>query len=121
MPIADRWSTTDPVPEEVDVSVRAFGNKVNNSILRFLHERPQANLGDILESLGFKESTTQKHLVELEELGVISGDIPMGRRRGRSVNYSLNADRIKQILEAHMAYLLTGDTSSTVDATPPTK
>jgi DNA-binding transcriptional ArsR family regulator len=47
-----------------------------------------------------------KHLAALEEAGVVMVDVEPGRRHGRSPRYSANAARIKELLDAHLKYLL---------------
>jgi DNA-binding transcriptional ArsR family regulator len=106
MPPRDYWSGHDPIPEEVDLSVEVFGNRFNIDIVRFLAHVDRAQLSDLLEGTGIQRGTLSLHLKELEQVGVIVGDLAPDRRRGKSVNYSLDKARLEELFRAHMQFLL---------------
>jgi DNA-binding transcriptional ArsR family regulator len=112
MPVRDYWPRDISIPEAVDVSVAVLGNRFNNEIVRQLARVERAQLSGLLELTGIQRPTLGAHLRELEEWGVISVDLAPGRRKGKSVNYSLNKARVKDIVSAHLDFLV-GDSPST--------
>lgn len=91
---------------DVEAAVATFGNRSRNEILRFLTANGPATRGDIVAAVSAGEPSVAKHLAALEDAGVVIVDVEPGRRHGRSPRYSANAVRIKQLLEAHLSYLL---------------
>jgi len=53
--------------------------------------------------------TVHRHLVDLEDLGLIFGDTPQGARRGRTVRYSLDRVRTAAMTESLRVALLGDD------------
>jgi DNA-binding transcriptional ArsR family regulator len=91
---------------DVEAAVATFGNRSRNEILRFLTANGPATRGDIVAAVSAGEPSVAKHLPALEDAGVVIVDVAPGRRHGRSPRYSANAVRIKELLEAHLRYLL---------------
>jgi DNA-binding transcriptional ArsR family regulator len=94
-PHDDAWSA------DVEAAVATFGNRSRNEILRYLSAHGPASRGDIVTAV-----SVAKHLIALEESGAILVDLEPGRRHGRSPRYSANPARIKELLAAHLQYLL---------------
>ena len=99
-PHDDAWSP------DVEAAVATFGNRARNEILRFLTTFGPATRGDIVDSVSAGEPSVAKHLVALEQVGAVVVDVPAGRRHGRSPRYSANPVRIKELLDAHLRYVL---------------
>ena len=99
-PHDDAWSP------DVEAAVATFGNRARNEILRFLTTFGPATRGDIVDSVSAGEPSVAKHLVALEQVGAVVVDVPAGRRHGRSPRYSANPARIKELLDAHLRYIL---------------
>jgi ArsR family transcriptional regulator, arsenate/arsenite/antimonite-responsive transcriptional repressor len=99
-PHDDAWSA------DVEDAVATFGNRSRNEILRYLSAHGPSTRGDIVAAVSAGEPSVAKHLLALEEVGVILVDLEQGRRHGRSPRYSANSARIKQLLDAHLQYLL---------------
>jgi DNA-binding transcriptional ArsR family regulator len=91
---------------DVEAAVATFGNRSRNEILRFLTANGPATRGDIVAAVSAGEPSVAKHLTVLEDAGVVIVDVEPGRRHGRSPRYSANAARIKDLLDAHLSYLL---------------
>jgi ArsR family transcriptional regulator len=91
---------------DVEAAVATFGNRSRNEILRFLTANGPATRGDIVEGVSAGEPSVAKHLTALEDAGVVVVDVEPGRRHGRSPRYSTNPVRIKELLDAHLKYLL---------------
>jgi ArsR family transcriptional regulator len=95
-------------PADVDAAISAFGNRARSTILRYLTSRGDrgALRADIAEDTHMAIPTLSKHLRALEDLGVVHGNIDPDHRRGRSVAYRANTQRIQQLLAAHQDYML---------------
>jgi ArsR family transcriptional regulator len=93
---------------DVDAAISAFGNRARSTIVRYLASRGDVGAlrADIAEDTQMAIPTLSKHLRALEELGVIQGNIEPDHRRGRSVAYRANKERIQQLLAAHQDYML---------------
>ncbi|WP_139359712.1 helix-turn-helix transcriptional regulator [Arthrobacter sp. SRS-W-1-2016] len=91
---------------DVEAAVATFGNRSRNEILRYLSAHGPATRGDIVDAVSAGEPSVAKHLLALEESGAIVVDVEPGRRHGRSPRYSANPERIKELLAAHLQYLL---------------
>lgn len=94
-------------PKEVNVALSAFGNPARLEVLCFLHDHGPAYFGEILEGVGSSSSSLARTLKYLEqELGVITGDVALGERKGRAPRYSLNEDSVRKAISALQARLL---------------
>ena len=98
-PVTLDWS------HEVELAVATFGNRSRNEIIRYLLENGPVARGDIVANVGASEASVAKHLLLLEEAGAVSADVEPGRRHGRAPRYSVNPERVKALLEAHLRYL----------------
>ena len=99
-PEDDAWSS------DVEAAIATFGNRGRNEIVRFLAANGPASRGDIVAAVSAGEPSVAQHLLALEDAGVVTADVERGRRHGRAPRYSANRDRIKELLEAHLRYLL---------------
>ena len=90
---------------DVEVAVSTFGNRARNEIIRFLVANGPAARGDIVNNVSAGEPSVAKHLLFLEESGVVRADVEPGRRHGRAPRYSVDAERIRTLLDAHHRYL----------------
>lgn len=109
MPTRDYWPSATPLPQEVELSVEVFGNKFNNAIVRYLASVEHAQLSDLLKETGIARATLGIHLRQLEDWGVIAGDLPRGERRGKSVYYKVDRERVKALLKEHLQFLIGSD------------
>lgn len=99
-PHDDAWSA------DVEAAVATFGNRSRNEILRYLSAHGPSTRGDIVDAVSAGEPSVAKHLLALEDAGVVTADVEAGRRHGRSPRYAANAVRIKELLDAHLQYLM---------------
>jgi ArsR family transcriptional regulator, arsenate/arsenite/antimonite-responsive transcriptional repressor len=90
---------------DVEVAVSTFGNRARNEIIRFLVANGPAARGDIVNNVSAGEPAVAKHLLVLEESGVVRADVEPGRRHGRAPRYSIDTERIRTLLDAHLRYL----------------
>lgn len=93
---------------DVDAAISAFGNRARSTIVRYLASRGEVGAlrADIAEATQMAIPTLSKHLRALEELGVIQGNIEQDHRRGRSVAYRADQERIRELFAVHQAYML---------------
>lgn len=87
-----------PLSETLHDAVRAFGSAGHVAILAYLASVVRATAPEILETVPMAMVTMHRHLSELEHLGVVSADVPVGQRRGRRVTYSLDRVRAQELL-----------------------
>lgn len=78
-------------------------------IVRYLVEHPNSYYGQIQEATEIPTASVTRYLQDLEANGIITGDLPVDARRGRSVRYSVQADYITATLERIRAELLDGE------------
>jgi len=77
------------------------------AVCRAIGSKPDgAYLSDIIDITGIPIGSMRGHLKPLEAHGAISGDIPFERRKGRSVKYTLNAERILEAFDKTKTYLI---------------
>lgn len=91
---------------DVEAAIATFGNRARNEILRYLAAHGPAPRGDIVDAVSAGEPSVAQHLLVLEGAGAIGADVAPGRRHGRSPRYFINEERVKDLLTAHLHYLL---------------
>ena len=83
-----------------------IGNRARNEIIRYLNGHGPLRRGDIVEAVSASEASVAQHLISLEKSGVIVVDVVPGQRQGRAPRYSIDVDRVKELMEALRDYLL---------------
>lgn len=91
---------------DIEAAVATFGNRARNEILRYLAHHSPATRGDIVAAVSSEAPSVAKHLLVLEEAGVIKADVEPGQRHGKAPRYSTNKARIRELMAAHRRYLL---------------
>jgi len=99
------WPTNDPRPADVNIAISVLGNRTSVDILKFLRPRTSATVSAILKGTGILRPALSPQLVKLEEWDCISGDVPPGMRRGQNVSYSINLDRVDELMKAWKEYV----------------
>jgi DNA-binding transcriptional ArsR family regulator len=90
--------------DEVEAAVQLAGSRPRHEIVRFLSEHGPSFRSDIADSTGIAGGALGTHLERLMEIGVISADIPEGKRTGRAVRYTLHPGRVNDLLDAWFRY-----------------
>ena len=90
---------------EIEAAVATFGNRARNEILRYLAHHSPATRGDIVAAVSSEAPSVAKHLIILEEAGVITADREPGQRHGRAPRYSTNKARVREKLADQRRYL----------------
>ncbi len=93
------------MPEEVSVAIDALGNRARLEVLRILSRHGQLTLTEVAEALGIDRSSARRHLVTLEELGFVQGDVPHDERwRRTTVRWQADAHAVDQAFSALRDY-----------------
>lgn len=93
---------------DMEAAMVAFGNRAHNEIIRYLNGHGPVRRGDIVDSVSASEASVALHLITLEDSGVIVVDTVRGQRHGRAPRYSVDPDRVKELMAALRDYLLNG-------------
>lgn len=98
---------TDPTDSSTSLdSLATLAKQPAAKIVRYLVDHPDSYFGQIQEATDVPTATATRYLAELEAHGFIVGDIPSELRRGRSVRYTVNAERIGEALDQARRELL---------------
>jgi ArsR family transcriptional regulator len=90
--------------DEVEAAVQLAGSRPRHEIVRFLSEHGSSFRSDISDGTGIAGGALGSHLDRLMEIGVVSADIPEGKRTGRAVRYTLDPERVNHLLDAWFRY-----------------
>lgn len=93
------------LPTDVEMAVAFLGNRAQVEILRSLTANGPCTIGVLLSHVTMSRASLNKHLVMLENSGVVSGDPAEGQRQGRSVVYAVDARRVRFLAERCVAYI----------------
>jgi len=91
---------------DVEAATEMIGNRGYSEIIRYLRGHGPVRRGDIVEAVSASEATVAKHLITLEDFGAVIVDTIRGQRHGRAPRYSVDLNRVKELMEALMDYLL---------------
>jgi len=83
------------MPEGVRVAIDVIGNNVRTEILRSLARRPMTTL-ELAEQLQVHHASIHRHLVLLEEHDLVTADTGRGKRRGQTVTWQTNVDKVAE-------------------------
>lgn len=87
------------------MAVAFMGNRAQADILRTLATEGPCTIGSLLRHLDMSRASVNKHLVTLEETGLVRGDPPTGKRHGRSVVYAIDENRIQVLANRYIQYV----------------
>jgi DNA-binding transcriptional ArsR family regulator len=91
---------------DVEAATEMIGKRGHTEIIRYLNGHGPVRRGDIVEAVSASEPSISQHLITLEESGVIVVDVIRGQRHGRAPRYSVDLNRVKELIEALRDYLL---------------
>lgn len=85
--------------------LEVIGNQVRTEILRQLSGRHLTAV-DLAAELNVAHSSVHRHLIRLEEHGLVLADVEPGQRsgRGRTVLWTTSADRVRELGESWVSY-----------------
>ncbi|MCB9235936.1 MAG: helix-turn-helix transcriptional regulator [Bacteroidia bacterium] len=85
----------DPLQLEKAASVmRAVAHPSRIAILELLDKKQSCNVTEIHETLGMEQAITSNHLAVLRKKGILNTE-----RNGKNIFYTVNHDRIGEVLE----------------------
>lgn len=91
-----------PEPQDVTAGLDALSTLARSpqyrKVIRFLIDHPNSYKGQIQEGTGLPPSSLGRHLSELEDRGVIIGDVAGEDRRGYAVRYTVDVPYVEQLV-----------------------
>ena len=100
------------MPEEVLVAIETIGNNVRTEILRQVSERRLTAL-ELADRIGVHPASIHRNLIVLERHGLVSADVAPGRRRGQSVTWRTESDRVAEFGRTWVRYACSSTDSPT--------
>ena len=92
-----RLSLPQGMTEEVAEIIEVLGNHARTEILRRLAQRPMTAV-DLAAGLDVSHTSVWRHLVLLEEHGLVTADVEPGRRRGnKNVVWGTVPERVREM------------------------
>ena len=89
-----RLSMPEDMPKDVLVAIETIGNNVRTEILRQTAEQGLTAL-ELADRIGVHPASIHRNL--LERSGLVSADVASGRRRGQSVTWRTEAERVAEL------------------------
>ena len=90
-----RLSMPEDMPEGPDRH-RRHRQQAAHRILRRLAWHPLTTL-ELADQLGVHPASVHRHLVLLEDHGLVTADIARGRRQGQTVTWHTNRDNVAEV------------------------
>ena len=91
-----KLSTPADMPADVCLAINVMGNKVRTEILYHLSCRPQTS-GELAERVGVHLTSVHRPLCLLEHHGLITADVESGHRRGQTVTWRTDVQKVGQL------------------------
>ena len=98
-----RLSMPVDMPHEVLVAIETIGNNVRTEILRQTSEQGLTAL-ELADRIGVHPASIHRNLIVLERSGLVSADVAAGRRRGQSVTWRTETDRVAELGRTWVRY-----------------
>lgn len=83
----------------------SLGNRARGEIVSHLSAAGPLSTAQIEQRLGVTRGTAIEHLNRLEEQGLVVADTPRDERHGRTVAWSVSAERRDALLRSFAEYL----------------
>lgn len=93
------------LPRDVEMAIESFGTMFSRAILRHLSIKGPTGAVELARELGTDPNTARRTLRNLEAAQLVEANLPVGERRGRTVAFSVNAERLDSLLIALKDYL----------------
>lgn len=93
----------EDLPEGVRVAIDVIGNNVRTEILRVLARQPMTTI-ELAEQMRVHHASVHRHLGRLEENGLVTADVGRGRRRGQTVTWRTNTEKVAEVGKVWIDY-----------------
>lgn len=103
-----RLSTPHGMPKEISVVIEVIGNAVRTQVLRRLAQSSLTAL-ELAEQLGVHHASVHRHLVLLEEHGLVTADVDAGHRRGQEVRWATVPEKVAELGQFWIRYASAAD------------
>ena len=77
-------------PQNAGDVFAVFDGRERQQVIRALLTRQTATIAELAVVVGGSSAMVARHVAFLEDLGVVTIDVPRGARRGRTVNVTIN-------------------------------
>ena len=77
-------------PQNAGDVFAVFDGRERQQVIQALLTRRTATLADLAALVGGSSAMVGRHVAVLEDLGIVTLDVPKGARRGRTVNATIN-------------------------------
>lgn len=91
------------MPEEVLAVIDVIGNNVRTEILRQLAKEP-LTARDLADQIGVHVGSVHRHLVLLEQHGLIAASVEAGKRQGQTVLWRTDPEKVAESAEVWARY-----------------
>jgi len=99
-----RLTTPPEMPREVAGAIETIGNRARTELLHQLGTCGPLTTTELADRIAAPRTSTHTHLVQLERAGLVVADEATGQRRGRTVRWSLNRQKVREAADAWSAY-----------------
>lgn len=104
-----RLTTPPGMPDEIAAVVTLISNPVRTEILHHLSSRPMTAI-ELSAAIDLVHSSIHRHLIVLEQHGLVNADLPPGQRRGvHGLYWHIATDRIRETADKWASYAAGND------------
>lgn len=93
-------------PKEVTTAIKIMGNEARTEILRRLVLEGPLTVPELAAAVGSSTMSAYRHVLALEEAGLVTGDLPVGERAGRTVSWSVDVDAVRRVPHTWLSHVL---------------
>lgn len=109
----------DPSNPDLDVATAVMGNRTKSLIVRHLWQNGPSTGVEIASGTRLVGATMSLAMQQLEQWGIVSGHIPPEMRHGRLVTYTLDQERVRQLMRIWFDFIR-GDSDDDSDGSAAT-
>lgn len=101
-------SLTQPpsMPGEVTAAIENIGNRARAQIIHELALHSPQSARELADRVGAHPGVVYQHLLQLESAHLVAADTEAGRRAGKIVRWTVNADAVDTMIRTLTKYLL---------------
>lgn len=102
----------NPREPDLDVASAIMGNRTKALIVRHLWVNGSATASEIAREIDVLQGTMSAAMLQLEEWGVVVADVPLADRHGRVVTYTLERQRLSDLIDLWRSFVTASDAPS---------